>query len=349
MIRDQVAADQRGRAIAAVSAVLSLGGALGTLAAGPVIALLSYHWLFWLPAVLSLLAAAATRFFAPESGQRTAGRIGGLSVLLFAAWLTLLLLAVTKLPAGRPAVVSALAAGALLLAAGWAVRETRAADPLVDLRTLWLPEVRATNLATLLLGFGMFAAWMLVPLLVQQDPASGVGFGAHPAAVGLYLLPTVVGTLAVTPLVGRMSQPTGPRSALFVGGLAAAAAYAWLAFAHDSRVTLLLALLLEGAGIGLAFAAVVIRTVGSVPADQTGVVTGVNTIMRTVGGTLGTSLAGALLGAFTATAGGPSSVAYTVAFAAFSTALLAAALIGLRPEARSAPGRPPVSKDYVCG
>ncbi|MDQ1654917.1 MAG: hypothetical protein QOI35_4117, partial [Cryptosporangiaceae bacterium] len=98
---------------------------------------------------------------------------------------------------------------ALLFAAGWAVREVRATDPLVDLRTLWLPQVRATNRATLLLGFGMFAAWMLVPLLVQQSPATGVGFGASAAAVGLYLLPTAAGTLAVTPLAGRLSRPAG--------------------------------------------------------------------------------------------------------------------------------------------
>jgi predicted MFS family arabinose efflux permease len=167
-----------------------------------------------------------------------------------------------------------------------------------------------------------------------------VGFGASAAAVGLYLLPTAAGTLAVTPLAGRISRPAGPRSALFLGALAAAAAYAWLAFAHDSRVSLLVALLLEGAGIGLAFAAIVIRTVGSVPADQTGVVTGVNTIMRTVGGTLGTSVAGGLLGAVTTAAGRPSNAAYTIAFAAFSAALLAAALIGLRPGARP---RPPVA------
>ncbi|WP_157437287.1 MFS transporter [Actinoplanes subtropicus] len=172
------------------------------------------------------------------------------------------------------------------------MRELRTARPMVGLRTLWRPEVRDTNLATLLLGFGMFAAWMIVPLLVQQDPRTGAGFGAPAAAVGLYLLPTAAGTFAVTPLVGRIAEASGPRSPLFLGGLAAAVSYGWMAAAHGSPVSLLLALLVEGAGIGLAFAAVAVRTVRSVPADQAGVAAGVNTIMRTVGGTLGTNLAG---------------------------------------------------------
>jgi MFS family permease len=77
VIRDHVAADVRGRAIAAVSAVLSVGGALGTLAAEPVIAVLSYHWLFWLPAALSLLAAGATCFSSRSpSGTRPGGSAG---------------------------------------------------------------------------------------------------------------------------------------------------------------------------------------------------------------------------------------------------------------------------------
>ncbi|MCU7727551.1 MFS transporter [Actinoplanes sp. KI2] len=333
IIRDHVTPGLQARAIAAISAVLSVGGAAATLLAGPVIELLSYHWLFWLPAGLAVAAAGATLKFAPETRRVHAGRISVPGVLLFAGWLTTLLMAITELPAGRPGTVLALAGITLPLAAGWAWWELRAAQPMVDLRTLRRPQMRDTNVATLLLGLGMFAAWMIVPLLVQQDPRTGVGFGAPAAAVGLYLLPTAAGTLAVTPLVGRIGEASGPRSALFLGGLAAAVSYGWMAVAHGSRVSLLLALLLEGAGIGLAFAAVAVRTVRSVPADQTGVATGINTIMRTVGGTLGTNLAGMLLAATATVDGQPSPAAYTVCFAVFGVALLGAALLGLRPEA----------------
>ena len=282
-----------------------------------------------------LAAGAALSAVAPNLPVMLAGRLiqgagGAVFPLLFAAWLTTLLLAVTEIPAGRPAVVLALAGVTLPVAAGWVVWELRTARPMIDLRTLWRPDMRDTNLATLLLGFGMFAAWMIVPLLVQQDPRTRVGFGAPAAAVGLYLLPTAVGTLAVTPLVGRIAEASGPRSALFLGGLATAVSYGWMAVAHGSRVSLLLALLLEGAGIGLAFAAVAVRTVRSVPADQTGVATGVNTIMRTVGGTLGTNLAGTLLAATATATGQPAPAAYTVCFAVFGVSLLAVAVIGWR-------------------
>ncbi|BCJ47246.1 MFS transporter [Actinoplanes ianthinogenes] len=337
MIRDNVPSESRARAIAAVSAVLSIGGALGTLAAGPILHLLSYHWLFWIPAGLSLVAAGLTAVIAPESGRKPgAGRIGALSVLLFATWLALLLLAITDLSTGHPVRSVTLAGAAALLAVIWGRRELRTTDPLVDLRTLWRPELRATNAATLLLGLGMFAAWMLGPLLLQQDPATGAGFGLPATAVGFYLLPTAAGTLVVTPLVGRFRDTSGWRSALFTGAMITAVAYGWLAFFHQDRVNVLLGLFLEGCGIGLAFAAVAIRTVGEVPPDQTGVVTGVNTIMRTVGGTLGTNLAGALLATVTTTGGEPADAAYTIAFAVFGLALLACAGIALLP-ARSNP------------
>ncbi len=335
IVRDHLPPGQRARAIAMLSAVLTVGGALGTLAAGPIVALLSYHWLFGFPALFATAAAIAAATVLPETSRVAAARIGASSAVLLAGWLTLLLLATTEVPTGRLATVASLAAGALLLAALWVVRELRSPQPLVDLRTLWQPPVRAVNAATLLLGFGMFAAWMSIPLLVQQDPASGVGFGAPAAAVGLYLLPTAAGTVAVTPLAGRLADARGPRSALFLGALAASAGYLWMALAHHNPVSLIAAILVEGGGVGLAFAAVAVRAVESVPAAQTGVAAGLNTIMRTIGGTLGTSLTAVMLATRTTARGQPTDAAYTLAFMLFGAALAGCAAVGLarRPTA----------------
>jgi MFS family permease len=203
-----------------------------------------------------------------------------------------------------------------------------------------LVAVRTTNSATFLLGFGMFGAWMFIPLLVQQDPRSGVGFGAPATAVGLYLLPSAAGTVVVTPLVARLRATRGPRSPVFLGGLIAAAGYGWLALAHDGQLVVGLAVLLEGIGIGLAFAAVAILAVESVAPDQTGISAGINTIMRTVGGTLGSTVAGTLLASVTSADGQPANAAYTVAFAAFAGSMAVCAAVGLRIS-RERLGMPP--------
>jgi hypothetical protein len=42
-----------------ISAILGIGGGLGIVFAGPVIASLDYHWLFWLPLVAVAAATVA--------------------------------------------------------------------------------------------------------------------------------------------------------------------------------------------------------------------------------------------------------------------------------------------------
>ena len=338
LVRDVVPEPRWAGAVAAVNASLTVTGSLGTVLAGVVLQVLDHHWLFWLPAGLTLLAAAGTRWAIPRPPvQRRAPRpVGWASAALLSTWLTLVLLGVTLLaqPGSRLLAV-ALPVAAVPVAAWWVRRERAAADPLVDVRTLWTPSVRATNAATVLLGAGMFGAWMLVPMLVLQDPATGVGLGRPPLAVGLFMLVNAAGTVAVTPLVAVLARRAGARAPIVVGGALAAAAYAGLGLWHADAVQVCAGLLVEGCGIGLAFAGIASAVVDSVPADRTGVAAGINTICRTVGGAVGTAACGALLAASAATSGTgrPAAGAYRLAFAGFAIALALSAV-----AARRAPG-----------
>jgi MFS family permease len=94
--------------------------------------------------------------------------------------------------------------------------------------------------------------------------------------------------------------------------------------------------LLMGAGIGLAFAALPNLIVEAVPADQTGIATGINTIARTIGGGFGTQIAGTAIAASVIVAGGEPTVrGFTVAFAIITGLLAFATLAAL-----AIPGRP---------
>ncbi|HEY6798967.1 MAG TPA: GNAT family N-acetyltransferase [Kineosporiaceae bacterium] len=116
------------------------------------------------------------------------------------------------------------------------------------------------------------------------------------------------------------------------GGALAALAYELLAVRHATPGQLWSGLVLEGCGIGLAFAGIAAVVVESVPADRTGVSSGINTICRTVGGAIGTTVCGALLAASTATSGTghPGPHAYTLAFAGFGLALALSSLVATR-------------------
>jgi hypothetical protein len=106
-----------------------------------------------LPAVVSATAAIAVRLVVPRPARRgpVTGRVGWWGAVVLACWLTTLLLAISLVPAYgwlSPLVLGCGAAAVVLLAA-WYVAERRARHPLVDLATLALPAVRATNGATL--------------------------------------------------------------------------------------------------------------------------------------------------------------------------------------------------------
>ncbi|GAB1695096.1 MFS transporter [Krasilnikovia sp. M28-CT-15] len=346
LVRDHLAAADRPRAFVAISTVMSVGGAAGTVAAGPLLAVLSSRWLFGIPAVVSALAALpVAALLPPGAPRRAATRVDWPGAALLATWLGLLLLAISL--GGRYGWSDPRVAGpglaALPLAVLWLAGQRRARNPLVDLRTLAMPTVRATNAATLLLGFGMFGSWMLVPLLVAQPVASGIGFGASPTVVGLVMLPTALGTLLVLPAQRRLVRRYGLRAALTVGAGTAGSAYLMLAVWHGTLPQVCAAVLVMGAGVGLAFAAVGALVVEAVPREQTGVSAGVNNVMRTVGGSLGATLGGAVLTWSISASGYPSAGSYAAALALYALALACALLCGLRiprPGSRLAPATP---------
>lgn len=331
LIRDHLPPERRPRAFVAVSTVMSVGGAIGTVAAGPLLTVVSSRWLFGLPAVVSALGAIAVAALLPRgSRRRDDSRIDWLGAALLATWLGLLLFAISRSATygWTTPQVAAPGLAAPAVAALWLILQHRSRHPLVDLRTLALPTVRATNAATLLLGVGMFGSWMLVPLLVAQPASSGIGFGASPTVVGLVMLPTALGTLLVLPLQSRLVRRHGPRAALAAGAATAGSAYLLLAVLHASIAQVCLAVLLMGAG--LAFAAVGALVVEAVPPGQTGVSAAVNTVMRTVGGSLGATLGGTVLTWSVRASGLPSPRSYAVAMVVFAAALLGALLCALR-------------------
>ncbi|GID93881.1 MFS transporter [Amorphoplanes digitatis] len=333
LIRDHLPQQRRPRAFVAVSTVMSVGGAAGTVAAGPLLSVASSRWLFGIPALLSALAAIPVAALLPRGTRRDdGGRVDWPGAVLLATWLGLLLLAISLSGTygwtSPRVLVPGLAVPAV--AALWVVVQRRTRHPLVDLRTLALPTVRATNAATLLLGVGMFGSWMLVPLLVAQPASSGIGFGASPTVVGLVMLPTALGTLLVMPVQSLLVRRHGPRAALAAGTATAGTAYLMLAVLHGTLAQVCVAVLVMGAGVGLAFAAVGALVVEAVPREQTGVSAAINTVMRTVGGSLGATLGGTVLTWSAGSGGVPSPRSYSIAMVVFAASLFAALLCTLR-------------------
>jgi MFS family permease len=194
------------------------------------------------------------------------------------------------------------------------VVEQRMAEPLVDMTMLRLRPVWTTNLSATLIGFGMFASFVLIPQFVETPTSTPYGFGASVTEAGLFLLPATVAMLLAGPIAGKMSVTVGSRVPLALGALVSSLAWAMLAVAHSSSWQIYTATFIMGIGIGLAFASMVNVIVESVSAEQTGVATGMNVIFRNIGGALGGQISASILTAAVAVGGFPTEDAFVDSF-----------------------------------
>ncbi|MGO2514750.1 MAG: MFS transporter [Corynebacterium variabile] len=315
--------------VAGISAMFGVGGALGMVVAGPLVDLAGTPALFWFSLLLGVLSLVGlTALSDGEPASRTSGAASSpdiAGVTLLAAALVTLLLGVSQGSIWgwtSPATLGCLI-GCVVLFALLAVVERRSAAPLVDPSLVVIRSLVWTNLATLVISVGMFAAVTLLPRFVQAPVSSGYGFGYSASRTGPLLVPMAVMMVAAAPVATALSRRFSAAVALRYGALLAAAALALFAFAHEDVWTLYLGAAVLGLAYGLAFATLGGLVVGAVEQRQTGAATGINTILRTIGGALGAQVAAVIL-ENSASSGSPLPTE-----GGFTTAFLASAVVAL--------------------
>ncbi len=338
IIRDEFPPEQVATGIGLISATFGIGGGVGLVVSGVIVDNLAYEWLFWLALPLIVVAIVATHLWVPESPVRSPARIDWAGAGLLSGTLVALLLGVSQANSwgwGSPRILGLLAAAAVLLAA-WIAVESRHREPLVDMRLMRDPTVFATNMAALLVGFGMFGSFILIPQLVQLPESTGFGLGATVTQAGLFLVPSSFAMLFAGPFAGWLGGRVGAKLPLLIGTAVAATAFATLAIEHG-RLAIYVCTTLMGLGIGFSFASMANLIVAAVPQGQTGVATGMNTIMRTIGGSVGGQIAASIVAGHMVLASGlPDESGFTLAFAVSAAGVALAFLATLRIPGRIA-------------
>ncbi len=329
IIRDEFPRDRVAGAVGTSAALLAVGGGVGLVLAGPVVDTLSYHWLFWLPMVMTLIAAVAAAVWVPESPERTPGRINVGSALLMSAWLVALLLAVSQghtwgWASGRTIGLFVLAAIFLPV---WVIAETRSAQPLVDMRMMRIPTVWTVNLVALLFGMGMYSMFAFLPQFLQTPKLTGYGFGVSVTESGLLLLPQTAATFIAGLLSGRLAARFGSKAVLVAGATLTALGTLGLTLVHDQLWQVVVETTVLGLAFGLAFAAMSNLVVDAVPQTQTGVASGMNANIRTVGGALGGAVLASVVTAGARPDGLPVEAGYTHGFGVLVVTSALAALV----------------------
>jgi MFS family permease len=328
IVRDEFPRERVAGGIALISGLLGIGGGLGIVLAGPILAHLDYHWLFWIPFGVIIATAIATMLVIPESPVRAPGTVNWAGAILLSLWLVCLLVAISEAP--RWGWLSARTLGLLVAAAVLAVAWIRVEITMMRLRGVW-----TTNLAGFLIGFGMYSSFVLIPQFVQTPTTTGYGFGSSVTQSGLFLIPSTVMMLLAAPIGGRLSGRFGSKVPLVLGAAITMLAFVQLAVAHSAHWQIYLASLLLGTGVGFSFASMANLIVEAVRPDQTGVATGMNAVMRTIGGAIGGQVAASILAA-SLVDGLPDEQGYTLSFAVMAVALAASVAASL-----AVPGRKP--------
>lgn len=334
LLRDIVAPKRLGTAIALVSATLGVGGAIGLPISALVTENLDWHMLFVLSAGLAVVALALIVLVVPKVNVRAGGRVDVVGAIGLAIGLVGILLAVSQGNAwgwNSVSTIASLGTGIVVFAL-WGWYELRVTNPLVDLRVSVRPAVLVTNLASVAMGFALFASNVAFPQLLQLPVEMG-GLGMGLLDASLMLMPAGLAMLAMSPIAGRVERTLGARPLLIGGAAIIAGAYLASVLLPLEVWTIGIINCVIGVGIGLGYAAMPVLIMGAVPRTETGAANGLNTLMRSFGTTMASAVVGAVLAQ---SAGGDQADSFaTIFMLGLIAATLCAVLAGFIPTRRA--------------
>jgi MFS family permease len=177
-----------------------------------------------------------------------------------------------------------------------------------------------TNLASAMVGIGMYPMLIAVPQLVQLPADTGHGIGSTLLMSGLVIVPGGVLSLFMPPLAARISDRWGPRMAMLAGAVIMAAAYAYILASRDSLLDVAVQTALLHAGLAFCFGAAPAMLSAHVPSKDLGQVNGVNNLVRSLGTATSSAISATVLAAVLIQGGPgagryPSDAAFTIVFA----------------------------------
>lgn len=319
--------------IAFVSATLGIGGALGLPLAGFVVEHADYHLLFWICVVGGAVSMLGAWFFLPEPGG-TGGRMDIAGSFLLAAVLICLLLPLSQASVwGWSSIrVLGLLAAAVVLLITFVLTQKRLRSPLVDIAASARRPILLTNIASICVGFALFASLIGTAAYVQAPEASGYGFGSSVLVSGLCLLPSGIMMLLLSPVSARLSDTYGPKITLALGASIVALGFVVRIVLTGHLWEIILGTSIAGAGTGIAYAAMPGLIALATPKSELAAANGLNALFRTVGSSLASAVGGTILVSQVMTLGGatlPSLTGYRVLFTICAGSALAGAAIAM--------------------
>jgi DHA2 family multidrug resistance protein-like MFS transporter len=284
-------AQQRTTAIGIWGTAFAAGGAIGPLVGG---VLLEFFWwgsvfLINVP-VMAVLLLLGPRLL-PEFKDPGAGRLDLGSAVMSLAAVLAVIYGLKQIAQDGPGTTAA-----LTIAAGIAVgiafvhRQTRLADPLIDLRLFRVPKFSVSVASNALTGFVVFGTFLYIAQYLQ------LVLGLTPLQAGLWSLPSSASVIAgsmLAPVIVRFVRP-----ALGVaGGLVLAAIGFGILGQVDGSSGLPLVVtgsVVFSLGLGPVFILATDLILGTAPPERAGAASAISETGAEFGGALGIALLGSI-------------------------------------------------------
>ncbi len=337
LMREVVPPAMATTAVAAMSATLGVGGAIGLPLAAWIAEAGDWHTLFWVATGLAVLVGLGSWFLVPHVHDAHGGTFDVVGAVGLAIGLIATLVGVSKgndWGWGSGRTIGCIVLGVVVLLV-WGWYELRRTDPLCDLRVSARRPVLLTNLAAIAIGFGMMAQAIVFPQLLQMPEETGYGLGQSILAAGLWMAPGGLMMLALAPVSSWIMRTFGAKYALALGGLVLGTGYLLSFFLMSAPWEIAVAGIVCSAGVGIGYAAMPTLIMDAVPIHEAGSAVGINALMRSAGTTVASAVMAAVLTGMTiAGTGVPSEDAFKVSFlVATASAVLGAVLALLIPKA----------------
>ncbi|MFI0448088.1 MFS transporter [Actinomadura sp. 6N118] len=284
--------DERRKAMAAWSAVAMLG-----LVGGPILggALISAFWwgaVFLINVPIAAAAIIAAIVLMPES-KGPWQKPDPLGTVLSVVGMTSLVWAIIEYPKhGLTSPVTLTAFGiALASLTAFVIWEMRTDAPMVPLKLFRDRNFSGGSLSLTLVQVGNGGLLLVLTQYLQFV----LGFSATKA--GLAFIPMAVSSLFFNGLGAALGNKIGNRVPAAIGMLVVAAGFGMMATLSpgDGFAKVAVALLVFGAGAGLAQPAIVAALMGAVPAEQAGVGSALNDTIQQAGAALGIAILGSVV------------------------------------------------------
>ena len=287
---------EHGKATAIFGIGAIFGPILGPLVGGWITDNWSWPWIFYINVPVGLLAAVLSVLLLkdPEYLKRPEGRVDYWSFLFVAVGLGSLEVFLNR---GErydwleSPFIRIFGAAALLGIVLFVWRSFTARDPLVDLRILKNREFTSGIGLIFMASFGMYGAFVMVPLFVQNL------MGYTPTWAGLVLSPGGVASLVAMAAVGYLYGKVDVRGMVGAGFFLLAVSCFMLTSVNLSvgYGYLVTAWLFHGLGLGLLFVPIGTVCVSRIAPEKMGVATSLFNLMRNEGGSVGIAVASTFL------------------------------------------------------